>query len=131
MTIYSVHIRDSSTKPDLAVIPDGFSWGAMVFGFIWALYIGAWDLALVVFVGQALLGALISALIVEPGAQAMAQLGLAVAIGFGAGELRRVLLGLRGLAEAGVVTGQDRQDAERRYLDGHPAITQRLLGNAA
>lgn len=131
MTIYSVHIRDNASKPDLAVIPDGFSWGAAVFGFVWALYIGAWGLALLLFVVQALAGSLISALIGDPGAQAMAHIGVAAAIGFGVGELRRVLLGIGGLREVGVVTGRDTQDAERRYLDSHPDVTQRLLGLAA
>lgn len=130
MTIYSVHMRATPAKPDLAVIQDGFSWGAAVFGFAWALYIGAWDAALVLFVVQALAGAAIPALIDNVAAQGMVQLGLAAAIGFGAGELRRVLLALRGLDEVGVVTGDSPDGAERRYLDAHPALTQRLLGAA-
>lgn len=130
MTIYSVHIRDSAARPDLAVIPDGFSWGAAVFGFVWALYIGAWDAALALFAVQTLAGALIPALIDNPAAQGMAHLGVAAAIGFGAGELRRVLLAWRGLDEAGVVTGAGPEDAERRYLDTHPDATARLLGAA-
>lgn len=127
MSIYSVHIRDRGKKSDLAVIPDGFSWGAAVFGFVWALYIGAWDTALVLFVLQAITGALIPLLIADTAAQGMAQLGVAAAIGFGANELRRGLLALRGMNEVGLVTGASSEDAERRYLDDHPNVTSYLL----
>ncbi|HEY9163082.1 MAG TPA: DUF2628 domain-containing protein [Magnetovibrio sp.] len=131
MSIYSVHIRDSGSKPAMVVIPDGFSWGAAVFGFLWALYIGAWDLALLLLVIQVASETLISLLLADPAVQGVAQLGVAVAIGFSAQELRRMLLGLRGLREAGVVTGADRESAERRYFDTHPTITARLLGMAS
>lgn len=115
----------------MAVVPDGFSWGAAVFGFLWALYIGAWDLALLLFVIQVASEALISFLIADATAQGVAQLGVAVAIGFSAHELRRLVLDWRGLREAGVVTGNNRESAERRYFDTHPTITARLLGMAS
>lgn len=131
MSIYSVHIRDSGAKPALTVVPDGFSWGAAVFGFLWALYIGVWDLALVLFAIQIGAEMLISLMIADTTIQGVAQLGVAVAIGFAAHELRRILLGLRGLREAGVVTGHDRESAERRYFDTHPTITARMLEMAS
>lgn len=131
MSIYSVHIRDTGIKPAMTVVPDGFSWGAAVFGFLWALYMGAWDLALVLFIIQIAAETLIPLLIADVTVQAVAQLGIAVAIGFSAHELRRILLGLRGLREAGVVSGQDRESAERRYFDTHPTITARMLGTAS
>lgn len=130
MTIYSVHIRDTGAKPDLAIVQDGFSWGAAAFGFLWALYIGAWGTALALLAIQTVAGALIPLLIDHAGAQSMAHIGVAAAIGFGANELRRVMLGLRGLGEVGVVSGESVDDAERRYLDHHPDVTQRLLGAA-
>jgi len=128
MSIYSVHLREQGSKPDLAVIPDGFSWGAAAFGFVWALYIGAWDLALVLLVIQSVTGAVIPLLIDNAAAQGMAHVGVSVAIGFSVHELRRVLMHLRGLHECGVVSGESTMDAERRFLDTHPDITQRLLG---
>ena len=127
MSIYSVHLRDNGKKSDLAVVPDGFSWGAAVFGFIWALYIGAWDAALMLFGLQILAGALIPLLFADPAVQGAAQVGVALAIGVGAGELRRELLAWRGLHEVGVVTGATPEDAERRYFDDHPDVTAHLL----
>lgn len=116
---------------DLAVIPDGFSWGAAAFGFIWALYIGAWDVALVLGVIQLLSSALIGAWVMDAAAQSIAHAGVAIVIGFSASELRRVLFALRGLHEVGVVTGENDEAAERRYLDTHPDVTARLLGVSA
>lgn len=131
MSIYSVHILDTDTMSDLAVIPDGFSWGAAAFGFAWALYIGAWDLALLLAVTQVLAGALIGALLMDAAAQSIAHVGVAIVIGFSVSEVRRVLLGFRGLNEVGVVTGESAEGAERRYLDTHPDVTARLLGVSA
>lgn len=127
MTIYSVHLRDNGKKSALAVIPDGFSAGAMVFGFIWALYVGAWDAALMLFGLQMLTGAFIPLLFSDPAVQGVVQLGVALVVGFGANELRRELLALRGLHEVGVVTGSSNADAERRYFDDHPDVTAYLL----
>jgi len=130
MSIYSVHLRDNGKKSDLAVIPDGFSWGAAAFGFAWALYVGAWDAALMLFGLQMLASALIPLLVSDPGIQGAVQLGLALVVGFGANELRRALLALRGLHEVGVVIGASIEDAERRYFDDHPDVTAYLLETA-
>ena len=130
MSIYSVHLRDNGKKSDLAVVPDGFSWGAAAFGFAWALYIGAWDAALMLFGLQMLASAFIPLLVFDPGAQGAVQLGLALVVGFGANELRRALLALRGLHEVGVATGISAEDAERRYFDDHPDVTAYLLETA-
>jgi hypothetical protein len=131
MTTYSVHILDTATKSDVALVPDRFSWMAAVFGFVWALFIGAWDLALALFAVQVLAGMAIPLLGLSEAAQGFAQLGVAAAIGFGAFELRRWLLGLRGYRETDVVTGPGAEEAERRYFDSHPDVTARLLGAAS
>lgn len=131
MSIYSVHILDTDSMSDLAVIPDGFSWGAAAFGFVWALYIGAWDLALVLVIIQVLASTLIGALLMDAAAQSIAHAGIAIVIGFSVSEVRRVLLAFRGLSEVGVVTGESVEAAERRYLDTHPDVTARLLGVSA
>jgi len=128
MTVYTVHISDSATKPDLVLIKDGFSWPAAVFGFLWALVVGAWALALALFVVQLGLSALLPLVIENSEALGVAQLGGAIVIGLIANEARRWFLTWRGLHEAGVVTGADKDQAERRFLDAHPDVTARLLG---
>lgn len=131
MAIYTVHIRASGPKPNLAVVKDGFSLWAAVFGFVWALFIGAWDVAIALFIIQSAATALIPLLIHDPQVQGFAQFGMAVAVGFAANELRRVLLSWRGFEETSVAIAPDVEQAERRYFDTHPDVTIRMLGAMA
>lgn len=127
MSVYSVHVRDTGLKPNLALVKDGFSWPAAVFGFIWALVVGAWDVALVLLGVQIVAGVLVPLLIGDATAQTVVQLGVSVVIGLIANELRRWSLDRRGLYEDAVVTAHDKEEAERRYLDANPYMTSKLL----
>lgn len=127
MTVYSVHVRDTGLKPNLALVKDGFSWPAAIFGFIWALVVGAWDVALVLLAVQLVAGAAVPVLIGDATAQTVVQLGVSVVIGLIANELRRWSLDRRGLFEDAVVTAHDKEEAERRYLDANPYMTSKLL----
>jgi len=127
MTVYSVHVRDTGLKPNLALVKDGFSWPAAIFGFIWALVIGAWDVALVLLGVQIVAGVLAPLLIGDPTSQTVVQLGVSVVIGLIANELRRWSLDRRGMFEDAVVSAHDKEEAERRYLDANPYMTSKLL----
>ena len=127
MTVYSVHVRDTGLKPNLALVKDGFSWPAAVFGFIWALVVGAWDVALVLLGVQIVAGVLVPLLIGDATAQTVVQLGVSAVVGLIANELRRWSLDRRGLFEDAVVTAHDKEEAERRYLDANPYMTSKLL----
>jgi len=127
MTVYTVHVRDTGLKPDLALVKDGFSWPAAVFGFVWALVIGAWEVAAILLAVQILAGIALPFVLADPTAQGVAQIGIAAVIGLIAGELRRWSLDRRGLFEDAVVTASDKEAAERRYLDANPYMTAKLL----
>jgi len=127
MTVYTVHVRETGLKPTLALVKDGFSWPAAIFGFIWALVIGAWDVALVLFLLQLAVGLAVPMLIGDPTAQAVIHLGVAVVVGLSANELRRWSLDRRNMFEEAVVTAHDKEEAERRYLDANPYMTSKLL----
>ena len=127
MSTFTVHVRDTGTQPTLAVVKDGFSWPAAVFGFIWALVVGAWEVALLLFGIQVAVGVVLELLISDPSAQAVVQIGMAVVIGLIANELRRWHLEKRGLYEDAVVTANNKEEAERRYLDANPYMTAKLL----
>lgn len=129
MTVFTVHIKDSFDNPDLILVKDGFSWPAAVFGFMWALAIGAPLLALALFCVQIAVSALLPLWIENAEALGMAQLGSAVLIGLIANEARRWFLTFRGLHEVGVVTAPDKDQGERRFFDAHPDVTARLLGD--
>ncbi|MCW8916500.1 MAG: DUF2628 domain-containing protein [Magnetovibrio sp.] len=127
MSVFTVHVRDTGLRPTLALVKDGFSWPAAVFGFIWALVIGAWDVALVLFALQMVVGTVAGLLIESPDVQTVIQIGLAVVIGLIANEMRRWSLDRHGLHEDAVVTAHDKEEAERRYLDANPYMTAKLL----
>lgn len=127
MSVYTVHVRDTGLKPTLALVKDGFSWPAAIFGFLWALVVGAWDVAVILLIVQVGVGVALPFLIVDPNAQGVAQIGLAVVIGLIANELRRWSLSRPGLHEDAVVSAPGKEEAERRYLDANPYMTTKLL----
>lgn len=127
MSVYTVHVRDTGLKPTLALVKDGFSWPAAIFGFLWALVIGAWDVALMLIVLQIGIGTALPFVVADPTAQGVVQIGLAIVIGLIANELRRWSLTRRGLHEDAVVSAHDKEEAERRYLDANPYMTTKLL----
>lgn len=127
MTVYTVHVRDTGLKPSLALVKDGFSWPAAIFGFFWALVVGAWEVAVVLFLLQLVVGVAVPLLVGDPTSQAVIHLGVAVATGLIANELRRWSLDRRDMFEEAVVSAHDKEEAERRYLDANPYMTSKLL----
>ncbi|PCI39349.1 MAG: hypothetical protein COB46_08990 [Rhodospirillaceae bacterium] len=127
MTVFTAHLQDSATDYNLILIKDGFSFPAAIFGFIWALVIGAWELALALLVFQLALSAALPLLIEDAAALGVVQFGAAVLVGFVANEGRRMVLSRREFDEIGVVTGHNKLGAERRFLDAHPYVTTQLL----
>ena len=127
MTVFTVHLQETATEYNLILVKDGFSFMAAVFGFIWALVVGAWQLALALLLLQLALSAILPSLIENMVALGVVQFGAAVLIGMIANEGRRLVLSWRGFDEIGVVTGFNKVDAERRFLDTHPYVTTQLL----
>lgn len=112
MKVYTVHFRPpedakGTSGPgvdrDLLLIKEGFCWPAF-------LALGL------------ILGAVLGALAAEPPVQAALSLGLAVAVGLVANDLRRWGCARRGLEFIDVVAGDGRDGAERRFLDHNPQI---------
>lgn len=127
MAIFTVHMRDAYPSSDLILVKDGFSVWAALFSFLWALCVGAWEFAAALFVFQMAMGVLLPQLIENLASLAVVQVALAILMGLVANEGRRVFLKWRGLTEIGVVTGPNKVEAERRFLDTHPEITAQLL----
>jgi len=130
MTIYTVHIRNNPERPGFVLVKDGFNWMAAIFGFFWALCVGAWGVALVLFAVEMLVGAVLKNTIQNAQMIGVIQFGVAVIVGFSANEIRRLFLQRAGLVESGLVVASNKADGERRYLDAHPDITASLLENS-
>jgi len=123
MSIYTVHQPPldsgaAAAKPHRFVfVRDGFSWWAFLLTPFWMLRHRLW-LALAIYllvsaavdVGLRALGASLFALV-------CAGLLISLLAGLEAGTLRRFKLARRHWRNIGVVTGDDLEDAERRFFD--------------
>ncbi len=123
MSIYTVHqppleAGAAAAEPYRFVfVRDGFSWWAFLLTPLWMLRYRLW-LALVIYLvvasaldaGLRALGASLLTLIV-------ASLLISLLAGLEAGTLRRFKLARRHWRNIGVVTGDDLEDAERRFFD--------------
>ena len=99
------------------LVRDGFHFWAFLCGALWMLVHRLW-LVLVGYLVLVIAGGLLWRLFDLPAvAGAAAGLVLALLIGFEAASLRRWTLSRRGWTNLGVVVGEDRESAERRFFD--------------
>jgi Protein of unknown function (DUF2628) len=130
MSVYTVHeppLRATEVLPDperFVFARDGFYFWAFLLTPLWMIRYRMW-LVLVVYVVVAvgLENALYYAGVGTAGI-VLVELLLALLIGFEAGTLRRFSLARRGWKNVGVVSGDDLEDAERRFFDAWMHATQ-------
>jgi hypothetical protein len=123
MSVYTVHeppLRAGAAASDVerfAFVRDGFSWWAFLFAPLWMLRHGMW----LVLIGYVVVAGVIEAPVRMSGAPALAAsligILLGLLVGLEAGTLRRFTLSRRGWKNLGVVSGDDLEDAERRFFD--------------
>lgn len=129
MRFYSVHDNgESGPAARLLLLREGFSWPAFLFGPLWALWHGLWQVAIGLFLAALVLSLFLQGLGFSESHGFAAQLGLNLLMGLMGQDLRRWGLKRRGYDMAGVVTGDDREGALRRFLDRSPALAARLVG---
>jgi hypothetical protein len=122
MSVYTVHEPPQRyvAAPDaerFTFVRDGFSFWAFLFGPLWMLRHRMW-LVLIGYV--AILGWLETVVSLFGGSVAIAGLIsflVSLLVGLEAGTLRRFTLNRRGWKNIGVVSGDDLEDAERRFFD--------------
>jgi hypothetical protein len=123
MSVYTVHeppLRAGADAPDVerfAFVRDGFSWWAFLFAPLWMLRHRMW----LVLIGYVVVAGAIEIPVRLSGAPAIAAsligILLGLLVGFEASTLRRFTLNRRGWKNLGVVSGDDLEDAERRFFD--------------
>jgi hypothetical protein len=98
-------------------IRDRFTWSAFLFAPLWLLYRRLW----LAFLGYAVLNVALQIGLrlagVGRGGQVLVAVLVALLVGIEAPSLRRWTLTRRGWREAGIVVGDDLEDAERRFFD--------------
>ncbi len=116
MTVWTVHLR--AGRPAV-LVPERFSFWAMLFGPLWLLAHGAWIPAVLVFC------AFVVAAVAVPGSLGLVVLvGMAWLVGLSAQDMRRWSLGLRGYALVHVVAGTDADVAVARLHDARPDLAE-------
>jgi hypothetical protein len=123
MSVYTVHeptMRAGAAAADVerfAFVRDGFSWWAFLFAPLWMLRHRMW----LVLIGYLVIAGAIEAPVKLSGGPAFTAsvigLLLGLLVGLEAGTLRRFTLNRRGWKNLGVVSGDDLEDAERRFFD--------------
>ncbi|MCH7935860.1 MAG: DUF2628 domain-containing protein [Proteobacteria bacterium] len=128
MRFYSVHLRRHGLDPDrdIVLVKEGFSWPALLFSFLWALWHRLWLAAAAIFLAVTTLNAAVYWLRPDALSQAALSLGLGVIVGYLGNDFRRRKLTKLGFAFAGAVSGDDPDQALRRYLDNQPALATDL-----
>ena len=128
MRHYTVHLRRHGLDPDrdLVLVKEGFAWPAFFFSMLWALWLRLWLVAGFFFLIQAALTLVLAVWMPNPVSAAAVSVGLALILGYAANDLRRWTLGRQGFVETAVVAADDRDGAERRFLDDEPALAADL-----
>jgi hypothetical protein len=132
MAIFTVHqppARKYEDAPDpvrFAFVRDGFHFWAFLFGPLWMLRHRMW----LVLVGYVVLAAALMVALQltgsSNGVRTFAMLMLMLLIGLEAGTLRRFTLGRRGWKNVGLIVGDNREAAERRFFDSWTADGETL-----
>jgi hypothetical protein len=112
--IYTAH---TCPRRPPALVPEGFSWGALVFGPLWLLARRAWIAGVL-----ALCAFLLIAVLARGDVAAVLLLGLAWLLGLFGHDLRRWSLSRDGFVLVHVVAAADIDTALARLLDRRPDL---------
>jgi hypothetical protein len=124
MRHYTVHLRRHGLDPDrdLVLVKEGFSWPAFFFSVLWALWHRLWLVAGIFFLVQLAMSLILAVWMPDPVAAIAMSVGTALILAYAANDLWRWALERLGFVETAVVAADDRDGAERRFLDGEPAL---------
>jgi hypothetical protein len=121
--IYTAHLRPSSAPK---LVKEGFSWGALLFGWLWLLAHRAWIPAVLALAASALIG-----VFTADGARPVLECGLAFLLGSTGRDLVRWSLARKGYVLAHVVAARDADAALARLLTGRPDLARALMAAEA
>jgi hypothetical protein len=122
MSVYTVHqaptrVDAASAAERFVFVRDSFSWWAFLLAPLWMLRHRMW----LVLLGYLVVAGVIEAALATFGASrtAIAIVGFLIAllVGLEASTLRRLALRRRGWSNVAVISGDDLEDAERRFFD--------------
>jgi hypothetical protein len=117
--IYTAHVR--ARRPPV-LVKEGFSWGALLFGWIWLLFHRAWVPG-----GLALAAGVLIGVLTGSGTCVLLEIALALLLGLTGRDLVRWSLARRGYTLAHVLAARDADSALARLLTGRPDLAASYL----
>ena len=124
MRTYTVHLPAPDPEGDGAAPPEteavfikeGFSWPALLFSFLWAIWHRLWLVAIGILGLSILIGLIVEIAGADGLVRTAVSLGLAFIVGFTANDLRRWTITRKGMREIDVVIGGSSDEAMVRHL---------------
>lgn len=118
MRIYTVHFRKDAPADGegFVFVREGFTWGGLIFGWLWLLYRRLWIPLILWIAAVVLLGALAEASHVDEAVPVIVAFAMQFWLGFEGNDLRRWVLDRKAYVEVDIVAASDRADAERIFF---------------
>jgi hypothetical protein len=99
-------------EPEFELVPEAFSWGALIFQLFWALYRRLWWVSLGLVAVVVALSALVQAIQLDPAWSGAANVAVAVALGCFGNDFRRWELARKGYRAVDIVAARRIAEAE-------------------
>lgn len=128
MTLYTVLEPPDADPGKVAFLPEGFSWGALVFTVLWALFHRLWLVAALIFAGFTLLNVAVQLDMLDPTIASLLQIGVALLLGFEGRNLQASALERAGYRRTGLIQATERDAAELAYFAGRAPAPVRYRG---
>lgn len=118
MRTYTVHeLPGAPIDGDgIIFVREGFSWGAFIFNWIWALWNRLWLAAVLYLAASIAIAALIPLIGFDEVAATIIALGLQFFFAAEANDIRRWTIKTRGYREIGIVTALTEEEAELKFF---------------
>jgi hypothetical protein len=118
VTFYSTHLK---AHEEPVLIPERFSWGALILGPIWLAAHKAWIAAAISLAVYILIASLLN-----PDARLVVMGGVSLLMGLIGNDLRRWSLERRGYVMTNVFAADSQLEALRALLDARPDLAERF-----
>ncbi len=129
MRVYTIHMRRPPLDPerDIRLVKEGFCWPAFFFSIIWALWCRLWLAAAGILAAELALRGILELLGADVLTQAVVSFAFAVLLGVVGNDIKRWTLFRSSYLQVAVVTGSNRDTAERRFWDDRPSLAADLV----
>jgi signal transduction histidine kinase len=122
MKLFTV-LEPPDGKPErVAFVPEAFSWGALVFTVLWALWHRMWVVAVLLFALSAVLTVGTNLELLGPGLAALVNFGISLLFAFEARALQVKSLERVGFRRRALIQASNREAAELAYFAGRAPL---------